>query len=158
MASDRLWGNRTEKVVILDSSAIMMLFEFSIDLEGELTRLLGRYHVVVPSPVHTELTVLSLRGDGKKYRMAKASLKLIERYELVKVDEKMADDALFYLAKETNGIVVTNDKELRGRLKEISLSVIFYVQKNDWYWSDAFNSMCYIPLHKSEFQNMHINP
>jgi len=125
MASDRLWGNRTEKVVILDSSAIMMLFEFSIDLEDELTRLLGRCRIVVPLPIRTELTVLSLRGDGKKCQMAKASLKLIERYEVVKVDEKTADDAVFSLAKETNGIVVTNDKELRGRLKEISLSVIF---------------------------------
>jgi len=125
MASDRLWGNRTEKVVILDSSAIMMLFEFSIDLEGELTRLLGRCCIIVPAPIRTELTVLSLRGDGRKYQMAKASLKLIERYEVVDVDEKTADDAVFSLAKETNGIVVTNDKELRGRLKEISLSVIF---------------------------------
>jgi len=125
MASDRLWRNRAEKLVILDSSAIMMLFEFSIDLEDELTRLLGRYRIVVPAPIRTELTVLSLRGDGKKYRMAKASLKFIERYEVVEVNEKTADDAVFSLAKETNGIVVTNDKELRGRLKGILLSVIF---------------------------------
>ena len=46
MASDRLWGN-PDKKVILDSNAILMLFEFSIDLRSELTRLLGKYEVII---------------------------------------------------------------------------------------------------------------
>jgi rRNA-processing protein FCF1 len=125
MASDRLWGNRKENIVILDSSAIMMLFEFSIDLEDELARLLGTYYIVVPSPIRNELVVLSAQGDGKKHQMAKASLKLIERYEIVNVDDEIADDAVVSLAKEMDGIVVTNDKGLRERLKKRSLSVIF---------------------------------
>ena len=39
MASNRLWDNRDGKIVILDSSAIMMCFEFSIDLENELNKI-----------------------------------------------------------------------------------------------------------------------
>ena len=125
MASDRIWGNREEKIVILDSNATMMLFEFSIDLEDELTRLLGKHRIVAPKPVLEELKFLSEHGKGKKKWMAKASLKLIEKYDIVDVDETTGDDAVFTLARETNGIVVTNDRGLRNRLKKISLSVVF---------------------------------
>ena len=42
MASDRIRRNRSkERVVVLDSSAAMMPFEFMIDLEDELTQILG---------------------------------------------------------------------------------------------------------------------
>jgi len=125
MASNRLWGNKKEKTVILDSSAIMMLFEFSIDLEDELTRLLGVYHIIVPSPIVKELEFLSKNGTGNKKMKAKASLKLIENYDIVDAVDKSGDDSVIELARKTKGIVVTNDKGLRNRLKEISISVIF---------------------------------
>ena len=80
MASNRLWGDRIHKTVILDSSAILMLFEFAIDLEKELTRLLGNYYIVVPTPIIRELEFLSKNGTGKKKAKAKASLKLIKNF------------------------------------------------------------------------------
>jgi len=126
MASDRLWGDRIHKVVILDSSAIMMLFEFSIDLENELARLLGSYDVFVPKTVLKELELLSKKeSDGKKKMKAKASIKLIEKYHVVNVKSENADDSIIKLARETNGVVVTNDIELRKRLKEVSIHTIF---------------------------------
>jgi len=103
----------------------MMLFEFSIDLEDELTRLLGLCHIVVPKPILRELTFLSEKGMGNKNIKARAALKLIEKYDTVEVKEKTGDDAVLTLAKQTGGIVVTNDRELRKRLKEQSLSVVF---------------------------------
>jgi len=129
MASNRLWQNRSKKTVILDSNAIMMLFEFNINLEDELTRLVGNYKIVIPRPVFNELNYLSENGKGKKKINAKASLKLIERYEIVDIDEKNADDAVFSLAKKSKGFVVTNDKELRNRLKKFSINVIFLRSK-----------------------------
>ena len=125
MASDRLWGDKIHKTVILDSSAVLMLFEFSIDLEKELTRLLGSYHIVIPTPIVSELEFLSENGRGEKKTKAKASLELIKKYDTINVDEKGGDDSILDLAKKINGIVVTNDRELRNRLKKISLSVIF---------------------------------
>jgi len=125
MASDRIWGNRGKKIVILDSSAIMMLFEFSIDLEDELTRLIGRYTIVIPKPILDELILLSKKGKDKKRIKAKASLRLIQNYEVIDVDEKTGDDAVFTLAEQIKGIVVTNDKELKIRLKKIPVPVIF---------------------------------
>lgn len=125
MASDRIWEYRNEKTVILDSSAIMMLFEFQINLEDELTRLLGIYRIIIPKPIYEELKFLSINGKGKKRIIAKASLKLIEKYNIVDSDEKTGDDSVLSIAKKTKGIVVTNDKELKDNLKKISLSVIF---------------------------------
>ncbi|MFW6121968.1 MAG: PIN domain-containing protein [Petrotogales bacterium] len=125
MAPDWLWGDRIHKTVILDSSAIMMLFDFSIDLEKELTRLLGAYHIVVPTPVVRELEFLSEKGKGEKKTKAKASLKLIEKFETIDTNKKKADGSILELAEKINGVVVTNDKELKTRLKEIPRSVIF---------------------------------
>jgi rRNA-processing protein FCF1 len=129
MASDRLWGDKIYKTVILDSSAVLMLFEFSIDLEKELTRLLGSYHIVIPTPIVRELEFLSENGKGEKKTKAKASLKLIKKYDAINVDETGGDDSILDLAKKINGIVVTNDMELRKRLKKLSLSVIFLRSK-----------------------------
>ena len=125
MASNRLRGNRTGKFVILDSNSIMMLFEFSIDLEDELNKLIGKHNIIIPKPIYGELEFLSKHGKGKKRIIAKASLKLISRYNVVDIDEKTGDDSVFSTARQTNGIVVTNDKELKNRLKKISISVIF---------------------------------
>jgi len=130
MASHRIRGDSIHKIVILDSSAIMMCFEFSIDLEKELTRLLGSYQIIVPISIVKELDFLSKNASGRKKTKAKASLQLISKYETVDVENKNADDSLLDLAKRKNGIVVTNDKQLRKRLKESSLSAIFLRSKN----------------------------
>ena len=124
MASNRLREDRNGKTVILDSSAVMMLFEFSIDLEDELTRLLGKFRIIVPSPIVEELKLLSEKGKGKKKLIAKPSLELIKKYEIVNA-EGNGDDAVLMLAKKLNGIVITNDRELRKRVKESSLQTIY---------------------------------
>ena len=130
MASDRIRRDRKGKIVILDSSAIFMLFEFSINLESELTRLLGKYHIVIPKPILEEIKLLSEKGKGKKRLIAKPALELIKRYEIVDTpDVKTGDDAVLYLAQHFSGIVVTNDRELRKRVKKASLQTIFLRSK-----------------------------
>jgi len=131
MAPNRIWINREEKIVILDSNSIMMLFEFSIDLEDELTRLLGKYHIIVPKPIIEELKFLSKHGKGKKKLIAKPALEFVSRYEVSSyyTDEK-GDNAVFHLAKKLSGIVLTNDRILRKRLREESLHVIYLRGKN----------------------------
>jgi len=102
-----------------------MPFEFSIDLERELTRLIGSYKIIIPSAIIEELEFLSKHGSGEKKAKAKAGLKLVKNYDTFPVIEKSGDDSVIYTAKKTNGIVVTNDKELRKRLKLQSIPVIF---------------------------------
>jgi rRNA-processing protein FCF1 len=131
MASDWIRRDSGRRIVILDTSAVLMLFEFSIDLEKELTRLIGSYSIIIPQAVLNELTVLSKNADGKKQRMAKASLMLIKKYETAEIGEgKTVDDVIVSAAEKRNAYVVTNDKELRNRLKKRFLHRIFLRGKN----------------------------
>ena len=124
MAFDRLRRNREEIAVILDTSAILMLFEFPIDLDDELIRLLGRFHILIPTPIIEELRLLSKQGNGIKRQNAKAALELINRYEVV-AGKGSGDDSVLFIAKKLNGIVLTNDRNLRKRVKDASLQTIF---------------------------------
>ena len=128
MASDRIWGNRTGSIVVLDSSAAMIPFEFLVDFENELTRILGKYEIVVPSSVYIELDYLSKNGKGKKKNFSKPAVDFIKKYEIVKTSGK-ADDDVLKVAEEFDGIVFTNDRELRRRAKERNLKTIFLRSK-----------------------------
>jgi len=129
MASNRTWDNRTEKVVILDSNAIMMLFEFNINLDEELKRLLGKYKIIIPKTIYNELKFLSEKGKENKRLKAKPALDLIKNFCLVDADGK-PDDSLILLAKKYNGIIVTNDKKLRKDIKNNSLKAIYLRNKS----------------------------
>jgi rRNA-processing protein FCF1 len=138
MASDRLRGNPASKIVVFDSSAILMLFEYSINLEQELTKILGRYEIVVPLRIIEELKVLSEKGKGKKKKLAKPALKLVENYKIVKDASETADDAVLSIAKKLNGIVFSNDKELKIRAKKEKIKTIFMRNKNYLMISEDF--------------------
>jgi len=129
MASDRLRRDRDEKIVILDSSSILMLFEYSIDLDDELTRLLGKFRVLIPRPILNELIFLSKQGKGKKKLIAKPALELIKKYKISEA-EGVGDDSVLFLARKHNGVVVTNDRDLRKRAKEIHLKTIYLREKS----------------------------
>jgi rRNA-processing protein FCF1 len=100
-----------------------MFFEFSVNWEKELDSLVGAHRLVVPTAVIQELQILATRNRGQK--KATAALKLIEKYETIDADAVSADDALLKIAEKTQGVVVTNDAELRKRLKNRGFSVIF---------------------------------
>jgi rRNA-processing protein FCF1 len=106
-----------------------MLFEFSIDLEDELTRLVGKHHIILPSPIVEELRFLSEHGKGKQKPNAKAALELIKRYETVD-EQGTGDDSVLLSAQRHEGIVLTNDRELRKRAKSASLKTIYLRGKN----------------------------
>jgi rRNA-processing protein FCF1 len=126
MASNRVRGDRKIRYVILDTNAILMCFEFSIDLENEIFSLIGNSHIIVPEPIYEELKILSTKGKGNKRIKAKGAIDLIKKYDIVSLDYNLsADTAIFKYAKDLNAFVVTNDKELRKKLKNESISVIY---------------------------------
>jgi len=138
MAFDRIRGNPTSKIVVFDSSAILMLFEYSISLEQELVRLLGNYEIVVPSKIVEELKFLCEKGKGKKKQYAKPALKLIENYKIVTDKSENADNAVLNIAKKLNGIVFSNDKELKKRAKKEKIKTIFMRNKKYLMISEDF--------------------
>ena len=97
MASDWLRQDR-DTIILLDSNAVMMLFEFNLDLEGELTRLFGKFKIIIPKSVINEIKFLSEHENGRKKFIAKPALKLIEKYDVVDVEGK-GDQAILNLAK-----------------------------------------------------------
>ncbi len=105
--------------VLLDANALMMPFQFSLDLEEELKRLLGDYEVLVPSSVLRELEGLS-KTDGR----ARAALELASRYRVVEVPGE-GDQAIFSAAVERSSAVLTNDSKLRRRLRRADIPVIY---------------------------------
>ena len=128
MASDRIRRNRDRTIVVLDTSAAMIPFEFLVDFEDELTRILGKYKIIIPSSVYEEIIYLSKEGKGRKKRFAIPTVDFVKKYDIFETSCK-ADDSVLKVADELNGYVFTNDKELRRRAKEKNLKTIYLRSK-----------------------------
>jgi len=102
--------------VVIDSNALLMPFQFKIDLQSEIERLLGKTEIVVPSCVLEELSQMNLSE-------AKGALKYAERFPVIRSKER-GDRGIIEVAKERKAAVVTNDQELIKILKKLSIPVI----------------------------------
>jgi len=105
------------QTVVLDTNALLMPFEIRINIDLALEKLLGEARIVVPGPMIGELKNLD-------HKYAGAALELARRYEIIQVD-KSGDDAVVEAALMTHGYVLTNDKELRARLRKMSIPLIY---------------------------------
>lgn len=123
MASNRIRRNINTPIVILDTSAVLTPFEFSIDIEQELYRLLGRVSICIPQSVFLELEQLYARNNSKTSQKAKAALCWIKRFSIIPTTNP-GDAGVIEAAVQTKATVVTNDKELRRRLKQKHIPII----------------------------------
>ncbi len=105
--------------VVLDTNALMMPFQFNINLDFELQRLFGDPDVYVPSCVKDEL-----RGLNRK-----DALMLAEKYEEYEVD-KERDEGVLEAAAKLDAVMVTNDGSLRKRALEKGIPVAFLREKS----------------------------
>ncbi len=111
-------------LVLLDTNALMMPFQFSLDLEDELVRLLGEYRAAVPSSVIREL-----EGLSSGHATARAALQFATRFPVIDV-EGVGDEALLALAQAEEAAVLTNDRDLRRRLRKAHLPVIYLRERS----------------------------
>ncbi|MGQ9582740.1 MAG: type II toxin-antitoxin system VapC family toxin [Thermoplasmatota archaeon] len=111
-------GGRT--VVVLDANALMMPFQFSINLDAELSRVLPGCEAVVPSTVVEELERLASGSGGRE---ARAALGLARRYRVVEAEGR-GDGAVLGVALRLRAALLTNDARLRRRAQEAGLRVI----------------------------------
>ena len=112
------------RIVLLDTNALLMPFQFRVNLETELGRLMGSADLAIPSPVWTELEFLAERD-----RDARAALQLAARYRVIEAPGS-ADDALLDLGISLRAVVVTNDQPLLDRLRAASIPRIFLRSRN----------------------------
>jgi rRNA-processing protein FCF1 len=94
-----------------------MPFEMRMNLDLAVASLLGDVRMVVPGPMIGELKNL----DNKH---AKAALMLARKYEIMQTDGT-GDDAIVEAAIRLNAYVLTNDKELRRRLRSLRIPMIY---------------------------------
>lgn len=102
--------------VVLDTNALLMPFEFSLNLDVELRSLLGDCEILIPASVLQEL-----RRSKSKY--ARAALELSRRYGVVET-EKRGDDGVADVAVRFGAFVLTNDADLRRRLRQMRIRTI----------------------------------
>jgi rRNA-processing protein FCF1 len=103
--------------VVLATNALLMPFEICINLDLAVKMLLGDVRMVVPGPMIGELKKL----DNKN---AKVALALARKYEILHSD-KTGDDAIVDVAVKLGAYVLTNDKELRRRLRSQRIPIIY---------------------------------
>jgi rRNA-processing protein FCF1 len=120
--------------VILDANALFVPLQFKIDIFSDLARLLNRnFELILLSPVKRELNALAEKGSPKTRKNASYALKVAEKCQYVEVDDSasaLADDIIVKVAREWGSPVFTNDKQLRKRLRDISVPVIYVRQKS----------------------------
>jgi rRNA-processing protein FCF1 len=120
--------------VILDSNALFVPLQFKIDIFDCLKQLLEKnYELILLSPVKRELEVLAEKGSPKMRKNTLYALKLAEKCRYVEVDapaSALADDVIVKVAGEWKSPVFTNDRQLRKRLRDISVPVIYVRQKS----------------------------
>jgi len=120
--------------VILDSNALFIPIQFKIDVFDELTRMLNRrFELILLSPVMRELKTLAEKGSPKMRKSAGFALKLAEKCKTVEIDAPapaLVDEVILKIAQKWGSPVLTNDKQLRRRLRDISVPVIYLRQKS----------------------------
>lgn len=104
------------KSIVLDANALLMPFQFKINLDSELKRLFGDVPVFVPSSVLGEL------GNALD-KNARAALALARKYHIAET-ELSGDNAVIDTARRREAAVVTNDRELIDRLRAERIPIV----------------------------------
>jgi rRNA-processing protein FCF1 len=127
-----LKGKKRTLKILVDSNALFVPFQFKIDIFEELKTLLNRnFELVLLFPIHEELELIANKDSPKMRKQASSALKLAEKCTLYECGfAGSPDDAIVKMAREWNCIVFTNDRELRKRLRNINVPVIYVRQKS----------------------------
>ena len=119
--------------IILDSNAFFIPLKFKVDIFEELMKLLDRkIECILLSPVKREMELLAISEKTNLQREAKYALQIAQNCKIIPVKEmgETTDDIIVRVAKKWNIPVFTNDRQLRLRLRDISVPVIYLRQKS----------------------------
>ena len=127
--------SKEEKLkIILDANFLFVPSQFNIDVFEELANLLNqRFEPILLSSTQKELQGLAESNSPKIQKQALLALRLAEKCRFVSVKKSSAetyDDVIVRVASEWKCPVGTNDRELRKRLRQNGVPVIFLRQKH----------------------------
>ena len=139
MAADRnrdhdgMSGTYGGFAVILDSNFLFIPLRFGVDVFEELQRLFGRPILcIIPTPIIAELRLLRLDAQPSFKKEINFALGLTDRCKVINEDVgpgETVDDVLIRIALETGYPVATNDADLRQRLREVGIPVVYLRQR-----------------------------
>jgi rRNA-processing protein FCF1 len=115
--------------VILDTNFLTVPVQFGVDIFSEAERVLERgVEFIILDTVVSEINAKLERAGKKETRMFKVALDLVERCKIVDVDISMkdsaVDDQLLEFAASVEGVLATNDRELRDRASERGIPIL----------------------------------
>lgn len=118
------------RAVVLDTNALLMPYQFGINLEKELNRLLGICRIIVPRAAIEEIERLAEKG-GELGRAAQLGLSIVKKrgFRLIE-SQSRGDDGILEIALKMDAAIVTNDKELKKKAKELKLPIIYLREGN----------------------------
>lgn len=130
------------KAIILDTNALIVPVQSGVDIFSELISM-DFGECIVPSGVVRELELIaggSRRGrggagagtharSGADRNAARVALSLLTRCRIVETVGNV-DDAIIELAIESGCAVLTNDSELRARLRDRGVAVVYLRQRS----------------------------
>lgn len=100
-----------------------------VNIFRELDRIVDqKYELFVPEVVIGELENLKENGTSSEKKAAKVATQLAARAEKIP-SQKTADEEILRLAEGGNCAVATNDRNLRKRLRERGIPVIYLRQR-----------------------------
>lgn len=123
------------KTIILDTNVLMGIGQFKIDIFSELERVCDfNFEVRVLDKTIRELEKILKEGGGKERERAKLALEIIKKKGIkeIKTREGKVDDILVELGSK-GARVVTQDKELKRKIKEAGGQVMTIRQKKKIY-------------------------
>ena len=118
------------KKIILDTNFLTIPYQFGIDIFEEIDRVVkGNYELTTLDCVVKELKKLK-KSRGKEAAAAKVALFLIKEknVRVIKTGEKNVDIKIYRMA-DKNTIVATNDRDLRRRLKNKNVKILYLRSK-----------------------------
>jgi rRNA-processing protein FCF1 len=125
---------RKKLKIILDANALFVPLQFKMDIFEELKKLLNRnIEPIILFSTHVELERIARQGLPETRKKAAYALKLAEKCRLLKVvkgKEISTDDLIVQVANKYKYPVFTNDRQLRNRLRDINVPVIYVRQKS----------------------------
>lgn len=115
--------------IIMDANFLMIPESHGVNIFSELDRIVDRkYELFVPEVVIGELENLKENGTPSERKAAKVGVELASKAKKIP-SEKPADEEILRLAEKGNCAVATSDSNLRKRLREEGIPVIYLRQR-----------------------------
>ena len=113
--------------IFIDTNVLIHCIEWKVSLDTQIEKFITkRYQILIHQLVLEELFEAT-EAPGKTKRLAKLALQLLDRYELYEDEREYAgtDIALLKTARREGGVVLTFDRILLHRCKEVDVPVLY---------------------------------